>query len=74
MKNMKDMKKAIAEFRASCTTLLAEDTVQPIRLATSPFGRRPNLFMFFMLFMVSYLFFTLRVLISVGSPVGQALG
>ena len=49
------MKKAIAEFRASYTTILAEVTVQPIRLAACPFGRRPNLFMFFMLFMVNYL-------------------
>ncbi len=57
MKSMKDMKKAIAEFRASYTTMLAEVTVQPIRLATSAFGRRPKLFMFFMLFMVIYLFF-----------------
>ena len=56
MKSMKDMKKAIADFRASYITVLAEVTVQPILLDTSPFGRRPNLFMFFMLFMVNYLF------------------
>ena len=54
---MKDMKKAIAEFKASYTTMLAEVTVQPIGVATSPFGRRPNLFMSFVLFMVNYLFF-----------------
>ena len=55
MKSMKDMKKAIAEFTVSYTTMLAEVTVQPFRLAPpSPFGRRPNLFMFFM---VNYLFF-----------------
>ena len=54
---MKDMKKAIAEFRASYTTMLAEVTVQPIRLASSPFGRRPKLFMIFKLFMENYLFF-----------------
>ena len=36
MKSMKDMKKAIADFRASYTPVLAEVTVQPIRLATSP--------------------------------------
>ena len=57
MKSMKDMKKAIAEFTVSYTTTLAEVAIQPIRLATSPFGRRPNLFMFFRLFMVNYLFF-----------------
>ncbi len=50
------MKKAIAEFRASDTTMLAEVTVQPIRLATSPFGLRPKPFMFFTL-MVNNLFF-----------------
>ena len=57
MKSMKDMKKAIAEFRASYTITLAEINVQPIRLATSPFGRRPKLFMVFKLFMVNDLFF-----------------
>jgi len=57
MKIMKDMKKVIADFRASYTPVLAEVTEGPIRLATSPFGRRPNLFMFFRLFMVNYLFF-----------------
>ena len=57
MKSMKDMKKAIAEFAASHTSMLAEVTIRPIRLATSPFGRRPKLFMFFKLFMVDYLFF-----------------
>jgi len=55
MKSMKDMKKAIAEFRALFTTMLAQVTVRAIRLATSPFSRRPKLFMFFMLFMVNYL-------------------
>ena len=57
MKSTKDMKKAIAEFRASGATILAEVHVQPIRLATFPFGRRPKLFMIFKLFMVNYLFF-----------------
>ena len=56
MKSMRDMKKAIAVFRTSSITMLAEVTVQPIRLASSPFGRRPNLFMFFMLSMVNLLF------------------
>ena len=54
MKSMKDMKKAVAEFRSSYTTMLAEVTVEPLRRPASPFGRRPNLFM---LFMVSCLFF-----------------
>ena len=33
MKSMKDMKRAVAEFRASYITILAEVTVQPFRLA-----------------------------------------
>jgi len=40
----------------------AEVHVQPLRLATSPFGRRPKLFMFFQLFMVHFLFFTSRTI------------
>ena len=57
MKSMKDMKKAIAEFRASFTMMLTEVHVQPLRLATSSFGRRPKRFMSFMLFMVNDLLF-----------------
>jgi len=33
---MKDMKKAVAEFRTSCIALLAEVAVQPSRLADFP--------------------------------------
>ena len=55
MKSMKDMKKAVAEFRTSYIALLDEVTVLPLVSLTSPFGRRPNLFMFFMLFMVNLL-------------------
>ena len=51
------MKKAVAGFRIPYTTMLAEVTVQPFGIASSPFGRRPNLFMVFMLFMVNCLFF-----------------
>ena len=36
MKSMKDMKKAVAEFRTSCMTMLAEVTGQPIRLVHLP--------------------------------------
>lgn len=59
MKSMKGMKKAVAESRTSYITMLAEVTIQPICLATPPFGRRPNLFMVFMFFMVNYLVFIL---------------
>ena len=62
MKSLKDMKKAVAEFRTSYITMLTEVTVQPIRLASSPFGRRPNLFMSFTLFMVNYLFLFSRTI------------
>jgi len=44
MKSMKDMKKAVAEFRTSYIALLDEVTVLPLVSLTSPFGRRPNLF------------------------------
>ena len=57
MKSTKDMKKAVAGFRTSYIIVLAEVYVQPVGLATSLFGRRPNLFRFFMLFTVNYLFF-----------------
>ena len=59
MKSMKGMKKAVAESKTSYITMLAEVTIQPICLATPPFGRRPNLFMVFLLFMVNYLGFIL---------------
>ncbi len=36
MKSMKDMKKAVAEFRTPYIALLAEVTVQPSRLAHFP--------------------------------------
>jgi hypothetical protein len=54
---MKSMKRLSPNFKVHIFQAQVEAVIQPFRFALFLFGRRPNFFMAFMLFMVIVLFF-----------------